>query len=200
MNRNQTYFAAKTYRLVFAALFAGIIYVGTLIRIPLGESRVSVANALCVLAGLMLKPVDAGLSAGLGSAIYDLTLGGYGPIDAVITFVSKFVMALVCALIKRLTEKQTGRTLIDQPSVNIYLISALSAFTYVVLYMAKSIFYGGIILKKGENGPLMYALLKLPASVINAVMATVLAPLAYCALWTPLHSMGIIEKFNPRTK
>ena len=67
----------RLYRLVFTALLAAMVYVGTLIRIPLGESKVHIANALCILAGFMLSPVDGGVAAGLGSMLYDATLGGY---------------------------------------------------------------------------------------------------------------------------
>ena len=54
------------YRLVVMALLAALVYVGTLVRIPLGSSKVHLANAVCVFAGYILAPVDAGISAGLG--------------------------------------------------------------------------------------------------------------------------------------
>ena len=88
-------------RIVFGAVMAAIICVITLFRIPLGQSKVHFANAMCLLAGLLLGPVTGGLSAGLGSALYDVLFGGYGPLDAVITFVSKFAMAWVAAVLFR---------------------------------------------------------------------------------------------------
>ena len=99
----------KVNRLVVTALLAAMVYIGTLLRIPLGTSKVHVANAICVFAGFILNPVDAGTAAGLGSAIYDLTLGGYGILDAVITFVSKFLMAALSSVLLRLAKKYIAK-------------------------------------------------------------------------------------------
>ena len=80
-------------RIVFAGVMAAIICVITTFRIPLGQSKVHFANSMCLLSGLLLGPVWGGTAAGLGSAIYDVLLGGYSFFDALITFVSKFAMA-----------------------------------------------------------------------------------------------------------
>ena len=95
-------------RIVFGAVMAAIICVITLFRIPLGQSKVHFANAMCLLAGLLLGPVTGGLSAGLGSALYDVLFGGYDFLNAAITFVSKFAMAWVTAMIYGAWKKKHG--------------------------------------------------------------------------------------------
>ena len=86
-------------RIVFAGVMAAIICVITTFRIPLGQSKVHFANSMCLLSGLLLGPVWGGTAAGLGSAIYDVLLGGYSFFDALITFVSKFAMAWVTGIL-----------------------------------------------------------------------------------------------------
>lgn len=196
----KNYSNQTTYRIVFAGLFAALIYVGTIIRIPLGESKVHMANALSVLAGLMLSPVDAGLSSGLGSAIYDLTMGGYGALDAAITFVSKFIMAFLAAILKRLFEKHTKNGLELKHTPQVYVISAISAFTYVALYMLKTFVKGLTVDGLNMSGTLVKMGAKLPASAINAAFATAVAPILFWALWTPLKKMGLISRINPSLK
>lgn len=93
-------------RIVFGAVMAAIICVITLFRIPLGQSKVHFANAMCLLAGLLLGPVTGGLSAGLGSALYDVLFGGYDFLNAAITFVSKFAMAWVTGELFLLWQKK----------------------------------------------------------------------------------------------
>ena len=72
-------------RIVFTGVMAAIVCVVTIFRIPLGQSKVHFANSMCLLSGLLLGPVWGGMAAGLGSAIYDMALGGYSFFDALIT-------------------------------------------------------------------------------------------------------------------
>ena len=82
------------YRLAFVGVMAALVYVVTLFRFPLLGSKVHFANAMCLLSGLLLGGGYGGAAAGLGSALYDLLAGGYDPLQALITFVSKFAMAV----------------------------------------------------------------------------------------------------------
>ena len=69
-------------RVAFTGVMAAIICVITIFRIPLGQSKVHFANSMCLLSGLLLGPAWGGAAAGLGSALYDVMLGGYGLVDA----------------------------------------------------------------------------------------------------------------------
>lgn len=186
----------KTYRLVFSALMAAMVYIGTLIRIPLGSSKVQVANAVCVFAGFILNPVDAGVAAGLGSALYDVTLGGYDALGCVITFISKFLMAFAAGRLLRFLIRRKGGELRGEHTPAIYLISALSALVYVALYMLKTFLMGLTVDGLALQGVYAKMLTKLPASLINAAGATVIAPLLYWSVRPPLMKAGIIAKLN----
>lgn len=185
----------NTYRTVFIALLAAMVYACTLIQIPLFASKVHLGNAVSILAGLLLTPVDAGLAAGLGSALYDATLGGYDALGCGITFVSKFIMAFVCALLIRLVRKRENLSNSGKTGLT-YLICAVSALTYVALYMLKT-----FTMKQLVDGLTLTAvgvvmLEKLPASLINALFATLAAPPIYAALRPALAKAGILAKMR----
>lgn len=183
------------YRLVFCALMAAMVYVGTIIRIPLGDSKVSVANAVCLLGGFLLSPVDAGVAAGLGSALYDVTLGGYDAVGCLITFVSKFLMAFVCSALNRLYEAKTKRD-VRKPSLTVYLVAAVSALTYVALYMLKTMLMGLIVDGLAMSAVWVKMAAKLPASMINACAAVIIAPPLYWALRIPLERTHVLSRIR----
>ena len=87
----------STYQIVFVAVMAAIVCVVTFFRFPFLGSKVHFANAMCLLSGMLFGPVLGGLAAGFGSMLYDALFGGYDLINCLITFVSKFLMAAICA-------------------------------------------------------------------------------------------------------
>ena len=169
-------------RIVFGAVMAAMICVITLFRIPLGQSKVHFANAMCLLAGLLLGPNLGGVAAGLGSALYDLTMYNEGIVNLLITFVSKFAMAWVCG-------KLAGKPEEKQPVVRVVIACVCGALTYVALYMLKTGVYGAIA---GNIWAPMVS--KFPASIINAGAAIVAAPVFYHAVRPALHAAGILRK------
>lgn len=172
-------------RMVFTAVMAAMVYVVTLFRFPLLGSNVHFANAVCLLSGFLLGPVYGGLGAGLGSALYDLTFYNEGIINLMITFVSKFAMAWVCALVFRASREKQNRP--DR----LALASICGALTYVALYMLKSAIYGAI----AGNWWAPVAS-KFPASIINAGAAIVAAPIFYLAVLPALKKAGILQKLQ----
>ncbi len=182
----------STYRLVFTALMAALTYVCTLIRFPLLQSKVHLGNAAGILAGLILSPLDAGLASGLGAGLFDATLGGYDALGCIITFVSKFTSAFLCAvLFRRAKEAAVGKRLGAA-----YLSCAIGSLLYVILYMLKTFVMKQVVDGLALNAVFVVMLQKLPASVINAGFATLAAPPLYFALCPALDRMGISAKLK----
>ena len=125
-------------RIVFAGVMAAIICVITTFRIPLGQSKVHFANSMCLLSGLLLGPVWGGTAAGLGSAIYDVLLGGYSFFDALITFVSKFAMAWVTGILYQKWVLSREEKSWKENLLPLIVSCVLGALTYVALYMLKT--------------------------------------------------------------
>ena len=163
-----------TEKIAFIAIMAAMICVVTFFRFPLFGSKVHFANALCVLSGLLLGPVEGGLAAGFGSAIYDLQ-AGYGA-ESLITFVSKFARAFAAALVAGGAQKRT--------KTRVIAASVVGSWTYVALYMLKT------VIVYGAAGVIN----KFPASAINAVFAMVVAPALYFAIKPALERAKLWEK------
>ena len=180
-------------RVVFSAVMAAIICVVTIFRIPLGQSKVHFANAMCLLSGLLLGPVWGGAAAGLGSALYDVMLGGYDFINALITFVSKFAMAWVCGMIANADAQHRDR--VDRTA----LASVCGALTYVALYMLKTFIYQKFVYAYPMDAVWATMVSKLIPSLINAGVAVVAAPLFYHAVLPALRSTGILGRMRPQT-
>ena len=174
--------------IVFAAVMAAIVCVVTFFRFPLLGSKVHFANAMCLLSGLLLGPGVGGLAAGLGSALYDGLFGGYDVVNCLITFVSKFAMAWVCAMLVQ--PQKEGKNL----HARVILGSVLGALSYVTLYMLKTFVFQRLVYGYPAETTWATMLSKLPASLINAVVAFIAAPILYAAIRPALKNAGLLEK------
>ena len=173
------------YTIVFTALMAALVCVATFLRFPLLGSKVHLGNTACLLAGLLLGGPAGGLAAGIGSALNDL-VSGYAIDELLVTFVSKFLMALICAAIVRKSEKR---------SVTL-LGCAVGAFSYVALYMLKTYICRRFVYGLPLDAVWAVMLSKLPASLINAVFALIVAPILYAAIRPALKKAGLLEKLK----
>ena len=174
----------KTVTVVLVGVLAAMVYVVTMFRFPLLGSKVHFANAVCLLAGMLLGPLPGGVAAGLGSALYD-AFNGYDTANVLITFVSKFAMGAVCGALMRMPgsrRAKADRTL---------LAAAAGAVTYVALYMLKTWVYSVFVYSYPAEtvGTVMAG--KLIPSLINAGVAIVAAPLFYHAVLPALRASGM---------
>ncbi|MBQ2955712.1 MAG: ECF transporter S component [Clostridia bacterium] len=180
----------STFKIVFVGMMAAVVCVVTLFRIPLLGTKVHFANAMCLLSGLLFGPVYGGLAAGFGSGLYDMLLGGY-PIDEVlVTFVSKFIMAWLCAKIA-----YGGDAKAENHARNIFAC-VIGALSYVALYMLKQLVYKRFIAGMELEATYAVMLSKLPGSLINAAAAMIVAPTLFAGLSASLRKTGILAKLK----
>ena len=183
-------------RIVFTGVMAAIICVITIFRIPLGQSKVHFANSMCLLSGLLLGPAWGGAAAGLGSALYDVMLGGYGLVDALITFVSKFAMAFVTGILYRAWTRKNDADDWKKNLPPLVIACVIGALTYVALYMLKTwLFKTYVEPVPAETIPTVMVA-KLIPSLINAAFAVVTAPIFYHAVRPALKAAGILKKLD----
>ncbi len=184
------------YAIVYTALMAAIVYVLTLLYVPLGESRVHFGNAASMLAGLILGPWLGGLASGIGAFFFDLT-HGYEFVEALVTFASKFLMAMAAGLVAGAYRKE-GNVLNGKGHLRVVLGCVVGGLVYIVLYMLKTFvkqhYVGGVPL----DGTFTAMLAKLPATAINNGFAAVVTPILYTALRPALNAIGVIERLRPR--
>lgn len=169
-----------TRRIVFTALMAALTAAGSALRItvPLdiaGTSSFHLGNIMCALSGILLGPWLGGLAAGLGSAIYDM----FNPLyisEAWITFLLKGAYGLAAGLMVSCGRKKWGYG-------KALLATAAGAIAYAALYLAKSYFYSGLFLHGLTPQAAGLTLIgKLPATIFNAAIAIIAAPILAVAI------------------
>lgn len=190
MNTNSTTSRRNdTFRLCFIGLMAAIVFVVNYFRIPFMGTQLHMTNALCALCGLLFGPAAGFMAAGLGSGLYDI-VAGWGA-ECIITFINKGMIAAVAGLIGYSRSKET---LNASAQARIILGSVLGAFTYVALYMLKTTIFGLFIDGLTRDAVVVKLLSKLPGSCMNAVFASVVAPILFNALRPALKHAGLFEK------
>ena len=165
----------STKKIVLVALLAALTTAGSALRITLpiniaGTTSFHLGNILCALSGILLGPWLGGLAAGMGSAIYDMMNPLYIS-EAWITFLFKGAYAVAAGLIAR-----TGGKEITYPKS--ILATAVGAAAYAALYLLKSFYYNGILLHGlTVEAAAITVVAKLPATIFNAVVAILFAPI-----------------------
>lgn len=179
-----------TRRIVCAGLMAALTVAGSAIRIVLpldigGNASFHLGNIMCALSGVLLGPWLGGFAAGLGSALYDL----FNPVfvaDLCLTFLMKGLYGVITGLVVRAMGRHGtvyGRVLLG---------TAAGAVSYAAAYLAKSYFYTGLLMKglTPEAAALAVAG-KLPATIFNAAVAIICAPILAVAIQKALERSHI---------
>lgn len=164
-----------TRKIVFAALMAALTCVGSAprIKIPVdigGNSAFHLGNIFCALSGILLGPWVGGLAAGLGSAIYDIVFDPTYISECWLTFLMKGAYGLMAGLVIRSGGKEWGY-------VKSLLATLAGAVTYAVLYLAKSYIKGILVQGYAASAAWLAVIGKLPATIFNAVVAIIFAPI-----------------------
>ena len=172
--------AITTKHLVLTALLAALTVAGSALRVTLpidiaGTTSFHLGNIMCALSGLLLGPWLGGLASGLGSAIYDMTNPLYIS-ECWITFLTKGAYGLAVGLVVWKSKDSWGY-------VKAILATAVGALTYAILYLAKSYFYNGLLIKGLTSAAALTTVIaKLPATIFNAVVAIIFAPILGIAI------------------
>lgn len=160
-----------TKKAVIAALFAALACVATMIiKIPSPlKGYINLGDCIVLLAGWLISPVYAFISAGLGSALADV-FSGYA-FYAPATFFIKGLTALTALYISRLLNKK-------MPTAPSQIISGV---------LAETVMIGGYYLFEGILYGFGSALVNIPANAVQAAAGIILAT----ALITVLKKMNI---------
>ena len=176
MEKKQT---ISTKRIVLAALMAALTVVGSALRITIpidigGNTSFHLGNIMCALSGILLGPGLGGLAAGLGSAIYDMTNPMYIS-EAWLTFLMKGAYGLVPGLIMLLWKNHWG-------CIKAAIATSGGAITYAVLYLLKSYYKSVWVQLTTQEAALIVVAGKVPATVFNAAVAIIFAPILAVAI------------------
>lgn len=169
----------STKKIVMAALMAALTVVGSALRIKIpvdigGTTAFHLGNVMCALSGLLLGPGLGGVAAGLGSAIYDMFDPAYIS-EAWLTFLMKGAYGLVAGLVAWAGKKNWGY-------IKAVLASFSGALTYALLYLGKTYYKAKFLQGVTHAAALIAVGAKLPATIFNAVVAVIFAPILGVAI------------------
>lgn len=181
------------YKLTVIGLMSAMVFVATNFRIeiptPLGKTMLHLGNVMCLLSGLLFGSTIGGLSAGFGSAIFDLFDPAFAP-EFWITFILKFAMGYISGKISHINGYNG-----ENKKANI-VAAILGAAMYVLLYISKTIILQFIVLQSRWEAVAAVAGTKFIVSSTNAIIAVVASILLTFSLRGPLKSAGIYNKLN----
>ena len=168
-----------TKKIVLTGLLAALTVVGSGLRITIpvdigGNTAFHLGNIICALSGILLGPWMGGLAAGLGSAIYDMLNPMYIA-ECWLTFLMKGAYGLMAGLVAWSGKKEWGY-------LKATLASAAGAVTYAILYLAKSFLKAAFVQGTGIAGGWIALIGKIPATVFNAAVAVIFAPILAAAI------------------
>ena len=170
-----------TRKIVFTALMAALVCVASAIRVVIpvdigGTTAFHLGNIFCALSGILLGPWLGGAAAGLGSLIYDVIFYPAYISECWITFLTKGAYGLVSGLVILAGDKEMNY-------IKSVLATLAGALTYAVLYLAKTYFYSGLLIKGLTSDAALLAVIgKIPATTFNAVVALIFAPILAVAI------------------
>ena len=164
----------STKKIVLTAMLAALTVAGSALRITIpvdiaGTTSFHLGNIMCALSGILLGPWNGAAAAGIGSAIYDMLNPLYIS-EAWITFLTKGGYGLAAGLVICCGKKPWGYG-------KATLATTAGAVTYAALYLGKTYFYSGMLLKGlTAQAAALTVVSKLPATIFNAVIAILCAP------------------------
>ena len=170
----------STKRIAMAGLMAALTVIGSWMRVKIpvdigGNTAFHLGNIMCALSGILLGPWLGGAAAGLGSALYDILLDPAYFDDAWITFLTKAAYGVATGLVIALGKKEWGYGKAIAGTV-------CGALTYAVLYLGKSFLETMIVSGVTADAALIAVGLKLPATIFNAAVAVIFAPILAVAI------------------
>lgn len=185
----KTIFTVRNIALVgvlAAMVFVLTKFISIPIPSPLGKTALSVGNAMCLLSALLFGPGIGGLAAGIGNALVDLSDPAWAP-EFWITFINKFLMAFICGLVMH-------KVRLGSEKIRIWVAGLCGALTYCLLYVVKNIISGVYVKDFTWDVAIMETLtVKLPVTLVNAIIAVVCAAVLYLVLRQPLRKAHVLN-------
>ena len=162
----------NTKNIAVTGLMTAMVMIFTFfkITIPLGSGNtmIHMGNVACLLSAFLLGPYRGGIAAGVGSFLFDVIDPAFAA-SAPFSLVFKFIMAFVCGKIAYLKNKNG-----EDIKMNI-LAACIGVICYILFHLAKSFIIKVYFLNIDYITVLMIIVKELFFSVINAIVACLIA-------------------------
>ena len=183
----------STLKLAIIGLLSAMVFIATNFRIdiptPLGKTMLHLGNVMCILSGLLFGPLTGGLSAGFGSAMFDLFDPTFAP-EAWITFIMKFAMGYIAGYISHINGLQGENKKINA------IAAVVSTIIYVILYTAKTFIMNYFIIGNKLEAVIAVTITKSTVSLVNAIIAVIASLALALAIRPALKAAGIFNKLK----
>lgn len=196
------------YEMAAVGVMAAIIFVLTyFIKIPIptpaGQTMLKLANAFCLLAGVLFGGLRGGIAAGLGSMLYDL-LDPIYITSAPITFVRFFLMAFICGVICLNGKNLTTPRLIIGVTIGSVFSLVFYFFESVLRKTLETVGFGAELFTQtgleAAEAAFVACVPKLVTSGINTIIGIVIATLLAYPLQAALKKAKFYEKTGINVK
>ncbi|MBP5304297.1 MAG: ECF transporter S component [Lachnospiraceae bacterium] len=190
-------------KIAVAGLMAALCYVGYAVfpAISASGTKVHIGNAFVVLGALLLGGVYGGLAGAVGLSLADI-LGGW-PASAPRTFITKLVIGLIVGLVAHTLVKIDENKSYAKQVIWGFVAGAIAlAFNCVFEPALKWLWYTLLTPDAEKASKAISALLAVTtyATIINAVINTVIGGVLYAAIKPALNKAGILQKLIPVSK
>ena len=172
----------KTKKLIFAALFAALTCVATMIiKVPTPTmGYIHPGDSIVLLSGFLLGPLYGGLAAGIGSMFSDL-FGGYFSYAP-----ATFVIKMLTAVTKQLSEvsggKQAAFTAISGVVGEAFMVFGYFVFEIFLMALAAGDGFSSTSLAAG----LASSASGVPFNIVQGLFGVILSTILYPLLKKPL--------------
>ena len=179
-----------TYRMAAVGVLSAMTFAANFISIPIGDiSRIHFGNVFCVLSGLLLGPIPGGLCAGFGGFFYDLFNPVYAA-DAPVTFLMKFVLGFVAGIFAFWGDHRGENKGLNAVG------AVMGSLSYVAVYLFKNFINEYYIMRNPIETVITKLTIKGTSSLINGIIAVIVALVMLPAFKKAMKASGISEKLQ----
>ena len=193
----------SVFRIATAGLMAALCYVGYAVfpAISASGTKVHIGNAFVILGALLLGGLYGGLAGAVGLSLADI-LGGYAA-SAPRTFITKLVIGLIVGLVAHTLVKIDENKSYAKQVIWGFVAGAIAlAFNCAFEPALKWLWYTLLTPDAEKAQKAIGALMAITtyATIINAVINTVIGGVLYAAIKPALSKAGILENILPKKK
>lgn len=162
----------KTRQLILTALFAAIIYIGTLFfRIPVPPAMVHMGNALVVISFLALGTKWSMVAACVGFGLFDILNGWISSVH--FTLLESIIVLLVLGALYRIMQYRDTIT-------NVFVLGATAGIVKIIVIFIRRIITEYLIVQ--NDTAFAIALTKMTNTFITSAVTAIMVPILYIAL------------------
>ena len=199
MKKNNTLVTITQTAIMAALCYVGFEFFQIPIPLPSGTTAFHLGNVFCVLAALLLGGPYGGMAGAIGMTLADLLDPRYIT-SAPKTFVLKLGIGLICGLVAHriggITRAEEDGTPKPKKKIALWCVLGCSAglLFNIIFEPVVSYLYQRFLLGQAADAAMILAKWQAVTTLVNAVIAVIVATLLYMALHPALDKAGVLRR------